>query len=373
MRILFDSQIFDWQVNGGISRAIVEIANRLTTYPDTELLFKVKHSYNTYIQNTPWLLKKPVLKNIHFKGKLRTVKLINEKINRQYSDRLLKKGIPDIFHPTFYDPYFLKSLKKGTRLVITIHDLTNEKLDDRSAFRKKVLKWKNQIIERADHITTVSNNTRKDLIEYYKVDPNKVTTVYHAGGFDPSFATKESFREKVKDKYILFVGVRTAYKNFKGFIEEVAPLLKEFDIKIVAAGGGRMSADELSYMAATGVSERVIAFPHISDPELYHLYRNAEVFVFPSLYEGFGVPPLEAMQCDCPSLLSNNSSLPEVGGEAALYFNPFVRGELQKQLRNLLLDEELRKRLVNTGKEQIKRFTWDETTRNYLKVYKALL
>ncbi|MBK8953275.1 MAG: hypothetical protein IPM85_14395 [Chitinophagaceae bacterium] len=110
MKVLFDTQIFDWQISGGISRYFIEVLSRLDKDRDMEVIFRCRHSYNTYIQDTRWLAKKPVLKNLQFKGKLSALKIINQQLNRPYGNRLLKKGVPDIFHPTYYDPYFLKNL-----------------------------------------------------------------------------------------------------------------------------------------------------------------------------------------------------------------------------------------------------------------------
>jgi glycosyltransferase involved in cell wall biosynthesis len=115
-----------------------------------------------------------------------------------------------------------------------------------------------------------------------------------------------------------------------------------------------------------------MVFSHVSDTFLAQLYKQAMVFIFPSLYEGFGIPVLEAMQCECPVLLSNNSSLPEVGGAAAAYFDPFKEGAMQSSLQQLIKNETERKRMVVAGTEQLKKFTWDATALGHIDVYKKL-
>jgi glycosyltransferase involved in cell wall biosynthesis len=373
LKVLFDSQIFDWQINGGISRYFIEVLKRLDNDRDMEVLFRCRHSYNTYIQDTRWLGSKPVLKKIHFKGKLSALKMINQQVNRPYSNRLLRKGAVDIFHPTYYDPYFLQYLGK-TPLALTVYDLTNEKFNDHSPQTEKVLRWKKQLIERADHIIAISDNTRKDIIEYYGVAPDKVATVYLSGGFDAAIlkAPPDAAIEKLPQRFILFVGSRQGYKNFTAFVKEVAPVMLEQNISLVAAGGGPMSAAEQALMKELNIADRVTAFSHVSDTLLAQLYKKAAVFVFPSLYEGFGLPVLEAMQCGCPALLSNNSSLPEVGGSAAEYFDPLVPGSMLNTISRLLEDKEKRIQMIVAGAKQLEKFSWENTAKGHVDVYKKL-
>lgn len=373
MKVLFDSQIFDWQINGGISRYFIEVLKRLDKSSDIEILFRCSHSYNTYIQDTRWLVHKAAFRNFQFKGKLRMLKQINQQINRGYSNRLLKAGVPDIFHPTYYDPYFLKYLGNKP-LVLTVYDLTNEKFNDNSDLTNKVLHWKKQLIEKADHIISISENTKKDVIEYYGIQPEKITTVYLSGGFDPAVksAPVPAEMNTIPSRYILFVGSRSAYKNFNAFIREAAPVMSDENISLVAAGGGPMNEQELSLMRELGIVDKLVPFSHVSDNFLAKLYMNALAFVFPSLYEGFGIPVLEAMQCDCPCLLSNNSSLAEVGGDAAAYFDPMKEQSLQAALRDLVRNDAQRKKMVLAGREQVKKFNWDATAEGHLQVYKQV-
>lgn len=375
MKVLFDTQIFDWQINGGISRYFIEILQRMEADPEIEILFRCTHSYNTYIQSTPWLKKKPVLKNIHFKGKLRILKAINERTNRRYSNRILKKNEQDIFHPTYYDPYFLSCLNKKP-FVLTVYDLTHEKFFSDSPSTRQMLDWKKKLILAADHIISISANTKKDIIEYYQVDDKKITTVYLSGGFeetDNNGAGEWKKNNNIPDRYILFVGSRSGYKNFKNFIREAAPVLIKQNISLVIAGGGDLNTEETALINQLNLSGRYIAFSHVSDTFLSRLYHNALVFVFPSLYEGFGIPVLEAMQCGCPALLSNNSSLPEVGGEAAVYFDPFKEGALQERLSQLITDNDSRQKMIADGYQQVKKFNWEATAQGHIQVYKNLL
>lgn len=374
MKILFDTQIFDWQLNGGISRYFFELFKSLDVNRQITPLFHCKHSYNSYIQNTKWLKTAPFAKSIHFSGKLSAIKLINQRINRSWSNRLLKKGDFDIFHPTYYDPYFLRDL--GSKpFVLTVYDLTNEKFNDHSSLTKKVLCWKNELISRASHIIAISDNTRRDVIEYYNLAPEKVTTVYLSGGFATDLVLAQTLpeMENVPPDYVLFVGSRLGYKNYNAFVKELAPILKEHNLSLVTAGGGQFSATEKKLHTELGISKQVYSVPNASDHLLVQLYKKARVFVFPSLYEGFGLPVLEAMQCGCPTLLSNNSSLPEVGGAAACYFDPFKEGDLQIQLAGLLSDSSYQAQLRKEETAQLARFSWELTAAGHIEVYKKII
>jgi glycosyltransferase involved in cell wall biosynthesis len=372
VKLLFDSQIFDWQISGGISRYFIELFHRLDKEKSIDLLFKVNHSYNTYIQGTKWLKSSPKFTNVKFKGKLRIVKGVNEYINRKYSNNLLKKGTQDLFHPTYYDTYFLQHIGKRP-FVLTVYDLTHELYFAKSASTDIVLASKKKLIEGAHHIISISENTKKDIIEHYNIPPDKITTVYLSGGFDEKTSdTTITEVQGIPKDYILFVGSRSNYKNFLAFVKEAAPVLIKHKVSLVVAGGGDLNGGEAALLKELNIWEQTVALSHVSDVLLQKLYKNAMLFVFPSLYEGFGIPVLESMQCKCPALLSNNSSLPEVGGDAAVYFDPLVQGDLQSKLELLIPDETKRKSMVEMGTAQATKFNWDHTAQRHIEVYNTL-
>jgi glycosyltransferase involved in cell wall biosynthesis len=367
MNILFDTQIFDRQINGGISRYFIEVIKRLDTDSDNKVMFSCAHSYNTYIQDTKWLKTSAKFQNINFKGKLKLVKEINEIINRRYSDNILKASIQDVFHPTFYDPYFLK-LINNKPFVLTVYDLTNERYNDNSVLTRQFIEWKKKLITSANHIISISENTKNDIVSFYNINPEKITTIYLSGGFDKI----EKISETVPSNYILFVGSRIHYKNFDGFITMAAGVLIKYDLKLVVVGGGNFTAKEMELLNSLQIYNRIILHPHVSDESLMHFYSNALLFVFPSLYEGFGIPVLEAMQCGCPVLLSDNSSLPEVGGNAAEYFDPFQPDDLKDKLERLVINADKRLLMKQMGLGQISKFNWDITAQNHQKVYQRV-
>lgn len=371
MKLLFDTQVFDWQINGGISRYFVELMNRLEGNPEIEILFSCTHSYNTYLQGTKWLKHKPKFMKTNFKGKLSLVKKVNQVVNRNFSNQLLRQKGQDLFHPTYYDPYFLNQIAEKP-FILTVYDLTIEKFNDKTSLTKQVLAWKKELISKAHHIIAISENTKNDIISYYNIEPNKITTIYLAGGFDFDVKNKKLVDEELSTDYILYVGSRSGYKNFDTFLIEISNLLQKYNLKLIVAGGGQLNAAEMVLINSLNINQKVELHPQVSDQQLASLYKEAMVFVFPSLYEGFGIPVLEAMQCGCPTLLSNNSSLPEVGSKAAVYFDPFLKGNLGKKLEEIVLDKSLRDKMRVSGLEQSLKFNWQNTADKHLEVYKKV-
>jgi glycosyltransferase involved in cell wall biosynthesis len=372
VKVLFDSQVFDWQLSGGISRYFSEVINQLDADPDIDVLFKCRHSYNRYIQDSKWLNMKPLAPHFYFKGKLRLVKMINQQLNRPFSNHLLKTSIPDIFHPTYYNPYFLRYLGK-TPLVLTVHDLTTEKLQSGDPSVKRILDWKACLIHKADHIITVSENTKKDTMEYYKISPEKITTAYLASNLVQKYDSGIPNSLTLPQEFILYIGSRQGYKNFNYFLTEVSSVLKKYKLSLVIAGGGEMNANENALLKQLNIQDHCLALPQVNDQQLVELYKQAVLFIFPSLYEGFGIPVIEAMECKCPVLLSNNSSLPEVGGDAAAYFDPTENGSLASELCALLDNREKLSLMSDLGVQQAGNFSWESTTAVHTEVYRNLI
>jgi glycosyltransferase involved in cell wall biosynthesis len=163
------------------------------------------------------------------------------------------------------------------------------------------------------------------------------------------------------------------YKNFPFFIEALSTVFKKHDhLHLVCAGGGIFSASERYLFQSIGVLSRVHWFP-ADDATLLYLYRNAYAFVFPTLYEGFGLPVLDAFSCGCPALLSDTGSLPEIGGNAALYFDPTDKASLTATIEQILSEERLKRDLIARGRERAKLFSWEKTAAMTKKVYEAVI
>ena len=367
MKILFDHQIYNDKNYGGISRYFYELSKGLTSF-GIDVENTIRFSENEFIKDSSYFNASEFI-SFQFKGRGRIKKYLNQKI----SERIIKNGNFDIFHPTYYDTYFIKSELNKRPLVVTFHDLIHEKFSDR--FPKTLTNINNVIADRkmllsmASKVIAVSHHTKKDIIDYYHVDERKIEVIHLANSLSPTNLTKDTSL----GNFILFVGVRESYKNFTTFLKAVSSLLvKERTLKVISAGGGRFTDDETKLIKDLNIDGQVIQIS-INDNILSQLYYNAVLFIFPSLYEGFGIPVLEAFSCGCPSILSNTSSLPEVGGDAALYVNPEDESDILNKVEQLYYNSDLREDYRQRGFFQVKKFSWHETSKKTLEVYQSVI
>jgi glycosyltransferase involved in cell wall biosynthesis len=290
-------------------------------------------------------------------------------INEPESVRLLKKQDFDIFHPTYYNPYFMKQLQ-GKPYVLTVYDMIHEIFSD-------MLKWdhavadKKRVIECATKIVAISNNTKADIIKFYDCDPKKIEVIPLAASLHNN---TPNISLNLPQRYILFIGDRGFYKNFTFFINSISSLLNdEHDLYLICAGGKVFSYTEIHLFDVLKIKKKIIRYPIINDMMLSQLYRKAILFIFPSLYEGFGIPLLEAFSCGCPVAASNTSSLPEVGGDAVNYFDPYDSDSIRKVIEDILYDNSLQDSMRVKGYQRQKCFSWEMTAMQTKKVYEDIL
>lgn len=173
-------------------------------------------------------------------------------------------------------------------------------------------------------------------------------------------------------KYILYVGTRQYYKNFAWMLESITGFLKEQNMLLACAGGGNFIDSEKELIEVNKLQSRVLFYDIHDDHFLNQLYRDAFCFVFPSLYEGFGLPILEAFANNCPDILTNASCFPEIAGNAALYFEVDKPESLNKQLAALVFEKDLRNELVNAATQRLKNFGWEKMVDQHKKVYRSV-
>ncbi len=365
MNILFDHQAFTIQNYGGVSRYFYEIINGLQT-KNINTRLSLTYSNNVYLENSNFSYRK-FLKKYEFKGK----KYLLNQLNKLNTLNSIKFDSFDIFHPTYFDPYFIDKLKNRP-IVVTVHDMIHEIYPNYFRSYENISKPKKVCTERADAVIAVSQNTKNDLIKYFGIDEKKITVIYHGNSLKNK-NTDDLSTFDIPGKYLLFVGRRDKYKNFAGLVKEAQKLLlNRKDLYLVCAGGGDFSHSEVNLLKEYKIDDKVI-FYKVDDMILSYLYRNAIAFVFPSLYEGFGIPVLEAFGNGCPTILADNSSLPEVGGNAALYFNPNNKGELEATIEKVLAEDPHRDQLVLSGYERLKDFSWENAVEKTKTVYKKVL
>jgi glycosyltransferase involved in cell wall biosynthesis len=359
MKILYDHQIFSSQTKGGISRYFYELISKSFSN-GINVDIPEMYSDNQYVLDSAvFKIKKPP--NINFRGK----QIILNKINQITSVKTLKKGDYDIFHPTYYSPYFTKYLKKP--YVLTVYDMIHEIYPQ--YFKKYDFTQKNKeiMIKNASSIIAISDTTKKDILKYYDIDDDNITVIYLGNSL-----TRVESPITHDYNYILYVGNRHGYKNFKSFVMSICEILKNNDLRLICFGGGRFTTSESKLFADMGIQNKLSQISG-SDRELITYYNNAVAFVMPSLYEGFGIPVLEAFSCNCPVVLSNTGSLPEIGGEAAIYFDPFDSKDIAEKVSEIISNEKLRLKLKKRGTSRLSLFNWEKTAKLTKNKYEELL
>lgn len=290
----------------------------------------------------------------------------------------LRRRPVDVLHVQYTAPPFC-----AAPVVATIHDLAFEHLPE-TFTRRGSLQLKltvRRTARRAARIATVSEFSRQDLLRTYRLAPEKVVTTYN--GIEPHFTTQPRSANEAAEvrqrfgitrEFLLAVGSLQPRKNLERLIRTYARLRREqpdFAPQLVIVGRKLWLAESIfAEVKRQPWASDVILTGYVSDSDLPALYRTASAFVYPSLFEGFGLPPLEAMACGTPVITSNLSSLPEVAGSAALLIDPLNEQELAAALQRILNDQPLRARLRAEGVRQAAKFTWQEAAEKTLQLYR---
>lgn len=369
MKILLDPQIFNQQTYGGISRYYAEVFSILEKKKNVEIILPILKSDNAYISKSELLTDNKWFNYLY--NLLSTLKISTRTLRKKRSDKLLNKYFKeqayDLFIPTYYNPYFLDKIDSKP-FVLTVYDMIHELFPQYfSDDPYRVTEYKKKLIYKATRIIAVSHNTKKDILSLFPdIDPDKVHVIYHGS----SVTINDEVKVNLPKNYILYVGSRAGYKNFKLLVDAIGPILKDNpSLVLLAAGGGELTAEEINYIAERGLSQQITQ-KSFEENELGHFYKNATFFVFPSQYEGFGIPVLESMACGCPIILSDSGSFPEVAGDAGIYFDSMSENDLRKKIAMLLDDEHLRTKFSARGLEQVRKFDWKVAAEQCLEVYK---
>lgn len=363
MKIAYDYSIFSNQVYGGISRYYFELINNLSQYKDIQIdiispLYKNEYIARGFCNDNTRIHGFKVATSLSGFNRLRNV------INRLTQPYIISKICPDIIHETDYLPN--KRYKSSSPIVVTVYDLIHELFPsyfppmERSLWAKKIS------LARADHVVCISQNTKLDLQRYYNIPDEKISVIYLGAEISSPPMINLPI---IPMPFFLYVGSRGAYKNFNRVLKAFAnsKLLTD-NLSLIIFGGGRLTADELMLINQLGISMR-IQYLYGSDELLSHLYSLAKFFIYPSLYEGFGIPPLEAMRFNCPVICSNTSSLPEVVGNAGLLIDPYSIDSIQSSMERMLTDDKLSASLISSGQERVRSFSWKKCASETLGLY----
>jgi len=382
MRILYDHQAFEMQSHGGVSRCFAELYKNLPK--DISASISLKESENVYIKEMNLVgthFKRDSFNNFicrrPFPGKWHLYemyqKILGKKedadINLTHSIKELQKGDYDIFHPTFFNDYFLPYLK-GKPFVLTIHDMIPELYPHFFKTDNIQRVMKHELAPLAKAIIAVSENTKKDIIRFLNIPEEKVYVVYHGC----SFLTFQGSRSPYNFPYILYVGDRFGYKNFIPFVKQVSTVLKRHEGLHVICTGKPFTKEETNIFKELEVSKYFINTWAKTDKELYSLYHHAECFIYPSDYEGFGIPILEAYQADCPVLLNRASCFPEIAKDAAIYFNINSNDDtLSVILEDFLsMNKYEKEALLSRQRTRLAEFSWKKSAEELAKIYNSI-
>jgi glycosyltransferase involved in cell wall biosynthesis len=365
MRIAYDHQIFSWQKYGGISRYFYDIAARMPGVCGCDVKIIAPLYVNRYLMDNPlpYVIGMPW---IWIPKSGRAMQILSAPLAQYF----LHREKPDVVHETYY--YEKKLSPRKSRTVLTVFDMVHEKYPHCYRSSDKTRNMKKEAVKRADHIICISENTRRDLIEFLGTEKERTSVVHFGNSLSAEINTDHP--KLISRPYIAYVGLRRGYKNFSNLLGAYASsdFLKN-NYMLVCFGGGCFDKRELNEIADLRIPPGSIIQMEGGDHVLAEIYRHADIFVYPSLYEGFGIPPLEAMSLGCPVACSFTSSLPEVCGNAAEYFDPRDIESIRSSIENVLESSIRRDELVRAGLSQSLNFSWKKCTKQTAAVYKDLL
>lgn len=366
MRIGIDARMYGPK-QGGLGRYIEQLILNLEKIDSV-------NEYVIFLRHENWEEYTPSAPNFH--KQLADIKWYgwSEQI---FLPQIFKTEEVDLMHfPHWNVPFFYRR-----PFVATIHDLLLLHYPTRAAstlgpilyfFKNLAFKFiLNRTAKSARQIIAPCEFVKNDIVKTLKINPEKITVTLLAPG-EPTTQTTRPPDNLPTQPYILYVGVAFPHKNLLGLIRVWKIFTEKYDnnYRLVLVGKENYFYRQLkNHPLIKELANKPIFTGFVEDDDLPHFYQNASLYIFPSLYEGFGLPPLEAMQYNLPVASSNHSCLPEILKNGAIYFNPENYEEMAETINKGLIDENLRKNLINNGQNLLKNYSWNETARQTLKIY----
>ena len=366
MKILYDGLIYANQLAinvraGGISRYFKNIIDGLPA------------------ECVPWLTSpepfefcfpsSPRLRCYYPPRKILGSNRLARRVGRLRSAAMERFGKFDLAHPTYH------SLMTGRPIsayrmpvVLTIHDMIPERFASQLDPGGAETARKCDAVQAADAIICISENTKRDLMEILHVPEKRITVILLASELLPDMAVDSTLVPH--QPYLLFVGSRAFYKNFVRLLLAFSSVATSWPELRLAVVGAPFNQTENELIQALKLKPKIDHLSQLNDQQLAGIYRNAEAFVYPSLYEGFGIPPLEAMACGTVVIAANSSSIPEVVGDAAILFDPNSIDELTERILALPKLGSRREDYIRRGKDRAARFSWQNTAAKTFEVYR---
>jgi glycosyltransferase involved in cell wall biosynthesis len=367
MKIAFDYQVFAAQKYGGSSRYFTSLARELSLMGERPRIIAPVHCSGHLPELSPdivtgWRWERYLPPKSHH---------VQRAINVLMTRVLMSTWRPHIVHETYYSR--VRSGPRETPTVITVFDMIHELFPEQFPANDKTTDLKREAVRRADHVICISANTRDDLIRLFDCPRDRLSVIHLAADYTPHMdGIRSVSHADVNGPFILYVGVRRGYKNFARLLAAFAasPSLRK-DFKILAFGGGNLSPEEITMIEQLGLTGLVVHYSG-EDTFLDLLYRRAFALVYPSMYEGFGLPPLEAMARGCPVIASNAGSMPEVIGDAGELFDAADIGAMAKAIEAVAYSDGYRRTLIDRGIVRAKHFSWRRCAEETLAVYRTL-
>ncbi|MGA2904130.1 MAG: glycosyltransferase family 1 protein [Candidatus Korobacteraceae bacterium] len=365
MRILYDHQVFSLQNAGGASRYFYELIKFLTTVPEvqTELLLGINGTVYPFRELDSSKARVTGCREWLPPGTPRYI------ANEAWSILTAPfHGKMDIYHPT---AYMRMPTARANRVVATHHDCTHERFPELFPDVKKILWARKRLFPKVDKIICVSEACRQDLLRFYNVDPDKARVIHH--GLAPLPRGREAaaeLRRHLRRDYVLYVGMRAAFKNFHRLLQAFHDTKLYDSLDLLVLGGSSLTVKEKVLISRLGLEGCVISLPRVSDKLLAEAYAGAKLFVYPSLNEGFGFPPLEAMSLGCPVLASRIPAVAEVCGDAPFYFDPLDQSSFNRELLRAMSEQSARRQAVQRGREVAAQYSWNECGEKTLALYR---
>jgi glycosyltransferase involved in cell wall biosynthesis len=365
VKVFFDGRIFTLQEQGGISRLSFELMRSFgQTQQVEQILFR-----GAYIDRYPfrkeWFKRYYGVRRSVVRGLQLLIPLDDIGMELAYSANAASDLI---YHSTYY------RLPKRVRGPVVVH--AYDMIYELYGGNPKIKMLKKKALETADLIISISESTKRDLCELYQIDPQKVVVAYP--GVSSMFHKRTALisRAERDDErpYMLYVGNRGWYKNFDLLLNTFVHQKYFYDFDLVLVGGERKLSVQQQQVVADSVGKRTwLRHEFCSDSGLAELYSNATIFICTSLYEGFGIPLIEAMASGCPVIAPKTSSVPEAVGDAALLFDPKDPEDLGRQMDRVISDESLRAGLIDRGQLRAMRFSWEAMAKAVYEGYLSVI
>ena len=368
MRILYDHQVFSLQDVGGGTRYPYELLRHLATLPNVHadlFLGLYRSVYPFHELNSAGThvigLRAPLPPGLARYA-------LNEAIESAAS---VVSGKYDIYHSTYFR--FMPAVRRRAA-VTTHHDVIYEELPHLFPDAARVIRFKTSLYARADRIICISEYSRQGLLRFYAVDPAKTCVVYHGPNRLPrSPEDAENLRRHARRKFVLYVGTRNFHKNFRVLLQAFHDSRLGDDYDLLTLGGGAFTEPELAAVRSLELEACVRCLPWVTDEFLAEAYAAAALFVYPSLAEGFGAPPLEAMALGSPTAVSRLTALPEICQDAPFYFDPHDVGSMSRALVAGVTEGPARERAITRGREVAAGYSWEKCSAETLAAYRACL